>query len=227
MVKMIFMSVLVLFSSLSLANDQDPYFTISSVSVVPVDSSNIEMSQREETDKAAAELGQVIIILDQLIAIGKKVWPIIQAGKPVLKTDMMKSVSVIPSDNKDPRVTFVDMANWSMPTAQRYNVVFKNKLGMDVIDFDFTLYFQYNGTFQGKGKYLTSLTIEASRVWAAWAFDLDATSELVSIANVGSAKNPVASAILRLNLNTKGQINSVKSSYSIYVDGRGNIRTLY
>ncbi len=228
MVKVILMMVFVLMSSLSMASEKDPYYTITEVTVTPVDSSGIDYSAvLEEEQKAMPDAATIIMVIDNIIAIGKKIWPIIEAGKPVVKSNMVKAITVIPSDNKDPKVTLTGMANWSVPEAQRFTVIFKNKLGMEVVNFDFTVYFQHSGTYNGKGKYLTSVTTEASRVWAAWGFDLDVNSELISIANVGTQKNPVASAILRIGLKVDGVINEVQTSYSLYLDGRGNVKPLY
>jgi hypothetical protein len=60
----------------------------------------------------------------------------------------------------------------------------------------------------------------------AWGFEFNANSELVGIANVGSAKNPVASAIIRVNYSAKNIINELRGAQSMYVDGRGNVRVM-
>lgn len=173
-------------------------------------------------------IGEITMILDGLIAIGTKLWPIIDAGKPVIDTSgMAPSISVLPEfKNADPRREFYEMANWSSPKAQSFRVSYKNKFKSEVVGFNYTVYFQYNGNYNGKGKYITNLKIQASKAAALWGFKLNASSELVGIANVGTLKNPIASAIIQISYSAKSVINEVRSSQSFYVDGLGKMKML-
>lgn len=227
MLKIITITCTLMFCSLAQANMADDYYTISNVEITSMGPKTEASLLYETYNSPRFDFGSIIMAIDSLIAIGKKVWPIIEAGKPVLTTGgMLTSLSVLPDNNVGPRVTLVEMSNWSMPEVASYKVVYKNKLGASVVSFVFNVYFQYNGNHKGKGKYLTSITTEASHVSAAWGFDLDAKSELTSIANVGTLANPVASAIVKVGLVVKGKINSVQNSYSFYLDGKGNFKGL-
>ena len=62
--------------------DADPQFSITRVEIVEHD----EIKANYVVEKAGIK--DIVMIVDSIIAIGKKVWPIIEAGKPVVNVDM-------------------------------------------------------------------------------------------------------------------------------------------
>jgi hypothetical protein len=166
-------------------------------------------------------IDEIAIMIDSLIAIGKKIWPIIEAGRPVITNGLIPAISILPHMEGNNGVLY-QMANWSFPTAKSYRLSYKNIYGFEVIGFTYTIYFQYAGSLNGVGKYLTSLSVQASDIYAAWGgFKFNVTSELVSIANVGTQNSPIASGIIKVNCIAKSILNEDQSSQSFYVDGNG------
>lgn len=173
-------------------------------------------------------LDEVAMYVDGLIAIGKKIWTIVDAGRPVINTNgFTPAISVLPHlEGTDPKTAFYEMANWSVPKTVSYRVSYKNGFGQEVVAFNFTVFFQHNGDYNGNGKYITNLKVQASQVYAAWGFNFDASSELVGLANVGSKANPVASAIVEVSYKVKGLVNEVRNWQVFYVDGNGEIKLI-
>ena len=206
------------------SQEMDPTLTISHVEVTELSTSNLTVPLPNVPTNPIQE---VAMYIDGIIAIGKKIWPIIEAGKPVINVGGMgPMISVLPSvEGKVVSVPMGSMANWSVPRVGSYRVSFKNFYNMEVIGFTYTIYFQHDGTFQEKGKYITNLKIQASEVSAAWGFDFDASSELIGVANVGTTVDPVASAIMRITYMTKG-LNSKRYEQSFYVDGAGTLKII-
>jgi hypothetical protein len=224
MFKALFIATLMLLNVSTYAQEVDESQVIASVEV-----SRVETVPLIEVPAVPGNpIDEIAMYLDGLIAIGKKIWPIIDAGRPVINTTgIIPSLSVIPKiEGADPKAAFYDMANWSAPKAESYRVSYKNKFGSEVIGFTYTVYFQFNGDYNGKGKYITNLKVQASEVYAAWGFNFSATSELIGIANVGSKEDPTASAIIQISYIAKGLINEVRNAQSFYVDGQGTMRLL-
>jgi hypothetical protein len=173
-------------------------------------------------------IDEVAMYIDSLIAIGKKIWPIIDAGRPVINTTgIAPSISVLPFiEGTDPKAAYYEMANWSDPKIASYHVSYKNGIGKEVVGFDYTVYFQHSGDLNGKGKYITNLKVQATQVYAAWGFNFDAKSELVGIANTGSKDQPVASATIEISYKVRGLINEMRNAQTVYVKGTGDIRSL-
>jgi len=168
----------------------------------------------------------IAIMIDSLIALGKKILPIIEAGRPVITNGLKPMISVLPKMDDTSGVLY-KMANWSVPLSKSFRLSYKNVYGREVIGFTYTIYFQHGGSLNGVGKYITSLAVQASDIRAAWGgFKFDVTSELISIANVGTDANPIASAIIRVNCKAKSILNEDQSAVSFYVDGNGNFQEL-
>jgi hypothetical protein len=189
---------------------------------------DVQVREIEMTDLAAPKsltlnpIGDIIMILDNILAIGQKIWPIIEAGRPVVNTKMAAAVSVIPNIDGT-NVVLNNMENWSLPRMVSYRISFNNALGMEVVGFTYTVYFQHSGSYQGKGKYITNLKIQASNVAASWGSNFEASSELIGISNVGTLENPLASAIIQVSYVAKGVFNQYAGARSFYLDGAGHM----
>lgn len=187
---------------------------------------NLVMEQHDSLNKDnKMDLGQIIMVTDQLIALGKKIWAIIEAGKPVITTNMSKPISVLPKQD-DGTFAFSDMANWSMPAVKSYRVSYKNGWNSEVIGFTYTVYFQHSGTYNDVGAYITSLNVEASEIYVAWGFKFDATSALVGIANMGSSADPIASATVSIAYKASSWFSEVNTQESFFVTGKGALSRL-
>ena len=202
------------------------YYSISEITVeeVAVGDELVWAPQYKGFDK---NLGEIIMVVDKLIALGKKIWTIVDAGKPVVNMNMGSPISVLPKTDGGDLAAFYDMDSWSMPMAKTYKVSFKNGFGSKVIGFDYTVNFQWGGKYNNKGAYLTGLNVQASNVSVSWGFKFDASSELVSIVNHGSKDDPVAGASLRVQYKAKTVLREINTSESFHVTGNGQIQKLY
>ncbi len=228
MLKSLIISSLCLFSLSAFAGDQRE-LEIHSVEVFEVETPQEFLKNTVTLPKVPTNpVDQIITAIDGIIAIGKKIWPIIDAGRPVINTTgLVSSISVLPQIDEPGKYPALHlMANWSVPKVISYRVSYKNFFGSEVVGFTYSMYFQYNGSYQENGKYITSLKVQASEISASWGFNFDASSELISVANVGSSDNPVASAIMQVSYKTRGLLNEQRSAQSFYVDGNGNVKPL-
>ena len=196
----------------------DPALKITSVSVTELDAA-IPMTN---FPKVQGPLGDIITTIDGIIAVGQKIWKIVDAGRPVITTKFAPMVSVLP-EMLGPNPTLNQMANWSAPKFKSFRISFKNAYNSEVVGFTYTIYFQYNGNFKGSGKYITNLRVQASEIYTSWGFNFDASSELVGIANVGTYEEPIASATMQISYTVKGLLNESRGAQSFYVDGAGTI----
>ena len=167
----------------------------------------------------------VIMIVDKLVAIGEKIAPIVKAGKSVVTNNPMSSISVLPrTDLKDYAV--YEMGGWSIPVSKHYRVTFKNGWGSEVVSFIYSVSFQYNGRANGKGQYLTGVRASAREIRTVWGFDLDASSQLIQISNVGTQENVIAGATLEMTYTVKNWTSTNTSSDSFHVTGDGQFYRL-
>ncbi len=204
------------------------YYTIGEIQVEEIEVSNslLEEFKKQTLDAKKKGLGDVIIISDSLIALGKKIWAIVEAGKPVYTSTYMDAISVLPKFSDSDLasdIVFGQMENWSAPKMKSYKVSYKNLFGMTVVGFDYTVIFQHGGTFEGKGSYLTGVSVRASNVTVSWGYTFDAHTKLVNISNRGSLESPLAGATMQIDYTVSTALRVISASESFHVTGDGEV----
>lgn len=199
------------------------YNTIASIEVTDITNKPEPKPEAAANDFADGGIGVAIMVAKEVIAFGKDVWKIVEAGRPVVSVDMAPTVSVLPNSGSGTAAIFREMEGWSAPHSWRYEVAYKNLMGMTVIKFNYTVHFQPRGTYQKKGAYLTGINVEASDVEVLWGFTFDAKSNLISITNRGSSDDPVASATLRVSYEVKTVLQEIRASETFHVMGNGRL----
>ncbi len=200
----------------------DPAFNISSYTISEIETP-VTLYPMIELPAVGNPIGDIITSIDSIIAIGQRIWKIVDAGRPVITTKIAPMISVLPHlEGENP--TLNQMATWSAPKVKSFRVSFKNGYNSEVVGFTYTIYFQFNGSYKNTGKYITNLKVQASEINVAWGFNFDATSELIGIANVGTMDSPIASATMQISYIVKGLLNESRHTQGFYVDGSGNLQ---
>ncbi len=164
----------------------------------------------------------IIMVIDKLIAIGQKIIPTIKEGRAIVTNNPMASVSVLPrTDAKDPVVH--DMGGWTIPVSKHYKITYTNGIGMEVVSFVYSITYQYNGSMDGKGKYLAGIRASARNITIAWGFDLDASSQLIQISNIGTQQDVVAGATIEMSYTVKNWTRTITTNESFFVAGDGRM----
>ena len=103
----------------------------------------------------------------------------------------------------DYELTLGMMENWQLPKSKTYRVVYKNLYGVEVISFTYTLHFQYGGSYEGSGKYLTGVIVSATDLFVSWGFDFSAQTEVLSVANLGTLQELCGKPLFETKLGRK------------------------
>lgn len=180
--------------------------------------------QVSKSHKSNKSVGEVLMTARQLIAFGKEVYKIIEAGKPVVNTGTATPISVLPKSEKGNYIDAFDLENWKMPKSQKFRVVAKNGFGMKTITFEFMLIFTYGGSYEGKGAYITGAEVATTKVDVAWGYTLDADFKVQSIVNQGSTENPVAAAVLQIDYQMSTVLKDSRTSKKFMINGLGQVR---
>lgn len=177
------------------------------------------------TPAPTGALDSIIMVIDKLIAIGQKIIPTIKEGKAVVTNNPMVAVSVLPRiDAKDPVVH--DMGGWTIPVSKHYKISYTNGFGSEVVSFIYSITYQYNGSVNGKGKYLAGIRASARNITISWGFDLDASSQLLQISNVGTQQDVIAGASLEMTYTVKNWTRTITTSEQFFVSGDGKLYKL-
>ncbi len=172
-----------------------------------------------------ANIGQVIAVANQVIALGEKIYEIVKKGQPVLNVSTAP-ISVLPKNADGSPVDIFQTSNWSMPLTRKVKLEYKNLYGSKVVTFDYTVMFVHSGKYNGKGAYLTAVQIVPTNVTVSWGYEFDATMKLVGLQNHGSVDSPVAGAIVQMSYKAKTVLRTIDSTDQYHVTGRGQLTQL-
>ncbi len=207
--------------------------TISSVETRRIDAYRPEEFDPEEKNdgiaKSGGEVGEVVAVIREMVALGKEIWPIIEKNKPVVNTSL-NGLSALPRFDAGVDVEYpalFDMTNWWTPGYATYETSFKNLYGFTVVKFRYTVHYQPGGSYNGRGQYLTNVGITADELYVAWGYNVEAKSSLVGLTNKGASKgSPVAAMVLQLEYTVKTVLNESRNTARFYVAGDGTFKSL-
>lgn len=222
---------------------QEDYYTLDTVEVVEIrtDVLNQEVEEILETNKIdqvtgeylpfgpksnknIANVGMAIAYAKDLVALGEAIYHLVQKGKPHNTTEYAP-ISVIPLVNGK-QIDIFDTENWTVPKRATYEIKWKNLYGMEVVKFKYTVMFSYNGSYNGKGAFLTAAQIYPVSVMTMWGFDFSAKMKLNGIMNHGTKDQPVAGAIMALEYRVENILKAELYTDSYHVTGKGYMKEL-
>lgn len=186
-----------------------------------IDFGNCDQNRSSIREDEASPLEIVDLVVDQIINIGKKIWNVVAAGKPVanFKTDVAYA---LPRGVK----CWTELSNWSAPNARNYQVTYKNKFGVEVIQFTYQLTYTHGGRVGDVGAYITNATILPAHINVAWGFSFDATAEVPSVFNVGSMSQPVGAMQINMMWKVENVLTFEQKTMSYYINGLGDLQKL-
>jgi hypothetical protein len=169
-------------------------------------------------------IGRVIAIGKDVVALGETVYQLVIKGKPSTKTTYAP-ISVIPRINGVPADIF-DTEGWTAPVKRTYQIRYNNLYNVTVVHFMFSVIYSYNGSYDGKGAYLTAVQVVPEYVKSLWGWDFSATMRLGGIQNQGTRANPVAGATVMIEYTASSVLENVQRVNSFFLTGKGYFKFL-
>ena len=210
------------------ATEADPLdLTIGKVTVTEVSdessSSELQFSDRSLNSfsgltEVAAEVDALQVVFDKVVNLGQKVWNLVEAGKPVVRTQWA-TANALPEGVQSWR----QMSGWENPRARVYRVHFENLYGVTVADFSFRVTYLAGGNINGVGQYLSRVSVEPANLLVRWGYNFEASAEVADVVNVGSAQSPVAGMELLVKWKVSTVMNQIESTASYFVRGDGEM----
>lgn len=154
------------------------------------------------------------ITLEQIVNIGRQIWAVIEANKPVvdIKYDYANALPLGLTSSS--RLTnFSDMQHTS------YRMSGKNGWGVTVYDLTFTVVHQYGGQFEGKGRFLESVSIIPSHLDVMWGYTVNFDVGSIRTTNAGTAADPIGSIIMGMKFKVSTVIQSSETNILCHFRG--------
>lgn len=161
------------------------------------------------------------VVVDRIINIGKKIWAVVDAGRPVVnvKTDVAHA---LPAGLH----CWSDLAGWSIPNSKVYEVTYKNGFDMEVVKFAYRVLYTSGGSYNGTGKYIANATIVPAKMYVAWGFNFDVQAQVPLVFNSGSVQSPVGGMQLDIRWKVHNALNISEQAESFYIGGNGEFKKL-
>lgn len=228
--KLVSLVLVLLCGSLAMAsNESERYFRLGRVITVPVIESNDSKPVMDRCTPGSSanrkEIGDEIdgvgVIIDKIVNIGKKVWAIIEMGRPVynVKTDVAHA---LPAGIE----CWSDLENWKAPQSKAWKVTYENQMGGKVVEFVYRVSYIAGGQYKGLGHYITQATVSVASLYVAWGYKFNVEGSVPSVFNMGTRANPVAGMQLNMKWSVDTVINHHEKDQQFYVNGLGEFQKM-
>jgi len=175
------------------------------------------------TTPAGPSITDTLNTIDQIVNLAEKIWNIIDKNRPVVNITT-NYANAVPYGTSH----WTQLQGWSKPSTKKYAFSMKNGYGTEVVKVTYQVHWTHSGNFQGKGKFLTGVTVEPLDVVALWGYKVDLISEVPdsTVANVGTHEDPIASMQVQLKWKVSTTFQSTDQKVIYYVQGDGLIQEI-
>ncbi|OGS06647.1 MAG: hypothetical protein A2270_01330 [Elusimicrobia bacterium RIFOXYA12_FULL_51_18] len=163
-------------------------------------------------------INETLNTIDQIVNLAEKIWNILDKNRPVVNITT-NYANAVPSGTTH----WTQLQGWKKPSTKKYAFSMKNGFGTEVVKVTYQVHWTHNGNLQGKGKFLTGVTVEPLNVVALWGYKVDLVAEVPdsTVANVGTHEDPIASMQVQLKWKVSTIIQSTDQKVIYYVQGDG------
>jgi len=161
------------------------------------------------------------VIVDKIINIGKKIWAIVDAGRPVVNIKV-DTANALPAGVR----CWDELEGWNAPQSHLYQVDYENGFGSIVVSYGFRVSFISGGSYKGKGQYITLASVTPANVDVSWGFKLDAVATVPMVFNQGSKQDPLAGMQLVMDWKVESPLTQIRRAENFFVNGKGQFQKL-
>lgn len=210
--------------------DMEKHFTVANIRVHEISQTEIQRKdnalerrgqlnwtrQMQELMGVPLSMRALEIPIGEIVAIGEKIWEIIQKGRPVVDVKTHRA-AVLPAAQTDWR----EMESWKGPAMKAYRVTATNGFGSDVIGFTYRLAFHHSGSYNGHGSFLANATIVPEDIYVSWGFELNSFVEVGDAVNYGTKADPLPGLLMQVNWEMKSVMTHMAARESFVIKGDG------
>jgi hypothetical protein len=180
------------------------------------DGCQVENSQLKPFD--GDPIDAIGVIVDKIINIGKKIWAIVDAGRPVVNIKV-DTANALPAGVK----CWDELEGWQAPISKLYKASYKNGFNSTVVSYAFRVGFISGGSYKGQGKYITLASVQPADVHVSWGFRLDAQATVPMVFNQGTKADPLAGMQLAMNWQVKSPLTEIQRAENFFINAVGTL----
>ncbi len=161
------------------------------------------------------------VVVDKIINIGKKIWAIVDAGRPVVNVKV-DTANALPAGVR----CWDELEGWQVPTSKLYEMSYINGFNSPVVTFNFRVSFISGGKYKGQGQYITLASVQPAKIDVGWGFRFDAVATVPMVFNQGTKADPLAGMQLAMNWQIRTVIQEIQQAENFFVNGQGVLQKL-
>lgn len=161
------------------------------------------------------------VVVDKIINIGKKIWAIVDAGRPVVNIKV-DTANALPAGVR----CWDELEGWQAPTSKLYQIAYENGFGSEVVTYNFRVSFIGGGSYKGQGKYITLASVQPAKIDVAWGFRFDATATVPMVFNQGTKVDPLAGMQLAMNWQVRSPLQEIQQAENFFVNAAGTLQKM-
>lgn len=206
MIKRISTSVLMTaaIATSAFAANEDQVFIHSEIVQTPSDAfskiANLSIESQVSFDEPSTGAG---LDYDAILNLGQQAWEVIKANAPVLTTAHTYA-NALPAGVR----SGAELENFSGIQTKAVRIWATNIYGMTLYDITLMAVHQYNGSLDGKGKYLEAVSIVPLDVHVSWGYTVDVNVNSASTVNFGTKADPVAGIVLEASMKANSVLHA-------------------
>lgn len=179
------------------------------------------LSDLQDVKNPLDPINEFELKLDQVINIGKKIWAIVEKGRPVVNISA-DVATAMPSGAG----CWTDLQGWSMPQSQSYVASYKNLYGVEVVKHVYRVSYLAGGSVNGKGKYIGYATVLPVEVNVAWGYTFNSEAKVPTVFNMGTSANPKAGMQVNVSWKVNTVLKSIQATDSYAITGVGELKKM-
>ncbi|MEO5969209.1 MAG: hypothetical protein ABIQ95_04715 [Bdellovibrionia bacterium] len=163
----------------------------------------------------------LIVILENIMNIGKGLWTLIEQNRP---TSDIKQDTAFALPSGVPQ--WEDLEAWATPVSKVYHITYSGFFGQKAVDFYYRLLFLPRGTYEGKGLYLSNVTIMPANLYVGWGYHFSSNVLVSKVFNAGSHSDPIGAMQLQIEWQVDALFSHRRGSHEFYIRGDGTFQDL-
>ena len=175
-----------------------------------------------DKDSDLGDLAEDLSTLDEVLTaiekIGTRIWKLVEANRPVVHVES-KVANALPRNVS----CWMDLENWKVPKVYKYNVTYKNLFGAEVVNFTFRVIYTYGASYEGRGKYLSNVSVHPAELDLLWGYTFNSKVEVQRIINLGTKEEPVAGMEMKLIWQVSTPLKDSQQSKIFFITGAGEV----
>jgi len=146
----------------------------------------------------------------EVVKLGLQVWDVFERNKAVVSAQSAYA-SALPRGQTD----WTKMSGWKPSTGVTIEHIFKNILGMQVVDLKYSVSQTAGGNYAGRGRYIASVQVIPVHVEALWGYTVNMKTDIGQAVNMGTVQEPVAALDLDVSWSVHNilKVTHVTESY--------------